>query len=132
MWYGKNICSRQEDWDEGINPDFEVKNSYKQVNEEKFEPLDFDLEYIVGSEGKGVLAIEQRLEVLGYMDEADEVFTEETMDAVQEYKAYNGMLPLAVVDFDLIAYLNNVEYNKMYIEVDKQLEAATKYLEELD
>ena len=115
-----------------INPDFEVKNSYKQVNEEKFEPLDFDLEYIVGSEGKGVLAIEQRLEVLGYMDEADEVFTEETMEAVQEYKAYNGMLPLAVVDFDFIAYLNNVEYNKMYIEVDKQLEAATKYLEELD
>lgn len=115
-----------------INPDFEVKNSYKQVNEEKFEPLDFDSEYIVGSEGKGVLAIEQRLEVLGYMDEADEVFTEETMEAVQEYKAYNGMLPLAVVDFDFIAYLNNVEYNKMYIEVDKQLEAATKYLEELD
>lgn len=29
MWYGKNICSRQEDWDEGINPDFEVHQSYE-------------------------------------------------------------------------------------------------------
>ena len=89
--------------------------------------LDFILE-----KGEGVIAIEQRLTALGYMDKADEDFTEETMDAVRLFKAYNGMSVENTVEFDFIAYLNNIEYDKQYEEVDRQFEAAYNYLKELD
>ncbi len=116
-----------------INPDFEVKNSYKQLNEESFAELDFDTEFKTGSKGEGVLAIEQRLNVLGYFEEeADEIFTEETMEAVREFKAYNGLGTEPFVDFDFIAFLNNIEYDKQYIEIDRQLEAAHNYLKGLE
>ncbi|MBQ2940819.1 MAG: PDZ domain-containing protein [Clostridia bacterium] len=115
-----------------IVPDFEVKNSYKQLREETFNPLDFETEFKVGSKGRGVLAIEERLVVLGYMEEADESFTEETMDAVRRFKAYNGMGTEPVVNFDFIAFINNIEYDKQYIEVDRQLEAAHNYLKGLE
>ena len=115
-----------------INPDFEVKNAYRQLKEDAFKPLDFETEFKVGSKGEGVLAIEQRLVVLGYMYEADEEFTEETMNAVRILKASNGMSVEECVEFDFIAFLNNVEYDKMYEEVDRQFEAAYNYLKEID
>lgn len=115
-----------------INPDFEVKNAYRQLKEDAFKPLDFETEFKVGSKGEGVLAIEQRLVVLGYMYEADEEFTEETMNAVRTLKASNGMSVEECVEFDFIAFLNNVEYDKMYEEVDRQFEAAYNYLKEID
>ena len=37
-----------------------------------------------------------------------------------------------LVNFDFIAYLNNIEYDKQYEEVDKQLEAAHNYLKGID
>ena len=65
------------------------------------------------------------------MDEADEEFTEETMTAVRTLKASNGMNIEECVEFDFIAFLNNVEYEKIYEEVDRQLESAYNYLKEL-
>ena len=115
-----------------IVPDYEVKNAYRQINEDNFAPLDFETEFKVGSVGEGVLAIEQRLVVLGYMEEADENFTEETMEAVRKFKAYNGMSMDPVVEFDFIAFINNIEYDKNYEEVDRQLEAAHNYLKGLE
>ena len=91
-------------------------------------PLDFETEFKVGSKGEGVLAIEQRLTVLGYMYEADDEFTEETMEAVRVFKAANGMNIEETVDFDFIAFLNNIEYDNMYEEIDRQFEAAYEYL----
>ncbi len=124
-------AGKQDVANDKINPDFEVKNAYRQIKEEAFSPLDFETEFKVGSKGKGVLAIEERLVVLGYMDEADEEFTEETMTAVRTLKASNGMGIEECVEFDFIAFLNNVEYDKMYEEVDRQFESAYKYLKEL-
>ena len=124
-------AGKQDVANDKIKPDFEVKNAYRQVKEDAFSPLDFETEFKVGSKGEGVLAIEQRLVVLGYMDEADEEFTEETMDAVRILKASNGMSIDECVEFDFIAFLNNVEYDKMYEEVDRQFESAYKYLKEL-
>ncbi|MDO5479238.1 MAG: S41 family peptidase [Clostridia bacterium] len=115
-----------------IVPDFEVKNSYRQLKEENFLPLDFETEFRVGSTGEGVKAIEQRLAVLGYMEEADDKFTEETMDAVRLFKLYNGMNTDPFVEFDFIAYLNNIEYDKQYEEVDRQFDAAYEYLKGLE
>lgn len=95
--------------------------------------MKFPLTVNRGSKGEGVLAIEQRLNILGYFEEeADEIFTEETMEAVREFKAYNGLGTEPFVDFDFIAFLNNIEYDKQYIEIDRQLEAAHNYLKGLE
>ena len=125
-------AGKQDVLNNKIVPDFEVKNAYRQINEEGFAPLDFETEFKVGSKGEGVLAIEQRLVILGYMDEADENFTEETMDAVRKFKAYNGMSSDPVVEFDFIAFINNIEYGKNYEEVDRQFEVAYNYLKGLE
>ncbi len=114
-----------------INPDFPVENSYKKINEENFEAINFDEEITIGSKGKSVLAIEQRLSALGYMEEADEEFTEETMDAVRTFKAANNMGSDPVVNFDFIAFINNLEYDEIYYTVDRQFDAAYNYLKGL-
>ncbi len=124
-------AGKQDVANDKINPDFEVKNAYRQIKEDAFAPLDFETEFKVGSKGEGVLAIEERLTVLGYMDSADEEFTEETMEAVRTFKAYNGMSVAETVEFDFIAFLNNIEYDKQYEEVDRQFEAAYEYLKGL-
>ena len=125
-------AGKQDVANDKINPDFVVKNAYRQIKEEAFAPLDFETEFKVGSKGEGVLAIEQRLTVLGYMYEADDEFTEETMEAVRVFKAANGMNIEETVDFDFIAFLNNIEYDNMYEEIDRQFEAAYEYLKGID
>ena len=124
-------AGKQDVAENHINPDFPVENSYKKINEENFEPINFDEEVKVGSVGKAVLAIEQRLSALGYMDEADEEFTEETMDAVRLFKASNNMGTEPIVNFDFIAFINNLEYDEIYYTVDRQLDAAHNYLKGL-
>ncbi len=124
-------AAKQDVAKDHINPDFLVENSYKKLNEDNFEAINFDEKIEIGSTGKSVLAIEERLSALGYMEEADENFTEETMEAVRYFKASNGMGAAPVVDIDFLAYINNIEYNEMYYTVDRQLDAAHEYLKGL-
>lgn len=115
-----------------INPDVVVKNSYQRVNEESFAALDFDAAVTVGSTGEAVRAIEQRLEALGFMDSADDVFDAESMEAIRQFRAYEGILPIAAVDFECLTYLNNIEYDSYYKTNDYQYDAALSYLEGLE
>lgn len=115
-----------------INPDVEVQNSYIKVKEEELEPIDFDNEVKEGSVGKNVLAIEQRLYVLGFMDEADETADDETMEAIALMKSAYGTDPTVKADIDFLAYLNSVDYSELYVTNDRQLSAAWEYLKELD
>ena len=85
----------------------------------------------VGDEGKAVLAVEQRLQALGYLDTADEQFGEDTAKAVQFFKAYQGLMPTKQADGEFNVYLNNIEYDREYVTVDRQLDAAFSYLEGL-
>ncbi len=114
-----------------INPDVEIKNSYRRLNEETFAPMDLDAVLDVGNEGEAVLAVEQRLQALGYLDTADEQFGEDTAKAVQFFKAYQGLMPTKQADGEFNVYLNNIEYDREYVTVDRQLDAAFSYLEGL-
>ncbi|MDP4132622.1 MAG: S41 family peptidase [Bacillota bacterium] len=125
-------AKKQDVVENHINPDVVVKNSYKPINEDTFEPLNFDAELKVGSTGKAVLALQQRLCALGALDEADETFDENTLKAVREYKLSKGWNPTSEVDFKFLANLNDVEYNKLYKTEDHQLDAAVSYLKGLD
>lgn len=130
---GKYYTANKQDVAQNhINPDVELQNSYIQVKEEELEPVDFDNEVKAGSEGKNVLAIEQRLCVLGFMNEADEKADDETMEAIALMKSAYGADPTVKADIDFLAYLNSVEYGKLYVTNDRQLSAAWEYLKGLE
>lgn len=126
---GKYYTAKKQDVAKNhINPDVEVQNSYVKVNEEKLEPVDFDNEIKAGSSGKNVLAIEQRLVILGFMEEADEIADEGTMKAVALMKSAYGADPTVKADIDFLSYLNSVDYSELYTTNDRQLKAAWDYL----
>lgn len=111
-----------------INPDVEISNSYKKLNEENLEFMDTESYIGIGTEGKNVLALEQRLNALGFLENADEKFDSDSMKAVQLCKATYGMEPSPLVDVEFLYYINNIEYDRLYVTIDRQLEAAVEYL----
>ncbi len=114
-----------------IKPDVEVKNSYIKVKEENFAPMQYEGDFSLGKSGKGVLAIEERLSVLGYLDEADENFDEETMDAVRYFKIALSLDPTPLVDMDFLTCLGGIEYDEIYLTNDRQFDSAYEYLKGL-
>ena len=69
---------------------------------------------------------EQRLEALGYMEEADEVFDDETKGAVTKLQALLGYDITGMPGFYEYVYLNDYTYD-FDIEIDRQMEAAINY-----
>jgi len=111
----------------GITPDIVVENETHPVYEDEFAKIDFDRvgEGIQG--GEMTLALEQRLEVLGYLSEADEVFDDTTKDAVSRLQAVLGYDITGVPGFYEYLYLNDFNYEPITIVVDNQMEAAKAY-----
>lgn len=112
----------------GVIPDIEVKNDITGVPEETFAKIDFDRvsEGVLG--GDMTLALEQRLQVLGYMDNADEVFDDTTKDAVSRFQAVLGHEITGVPGFYEYLYLNDYNYEALTVVVDNQKQAAIDYL----
>jgi carboxyl-terminal processing protease len=112
----------------GIEPDEYVKNTTQIKDISHFTAIDFsDLCYEAGDNGQGVLAIEQRLEFLGYMKGADEVFDGETALAVQSFQINAGISATGKADLNTLLYISGQDY-ELPVFVDKQLGAATGYL----
>ena len=115
----------------GIQPDMYVTNTYKQADISHFKEIDFSrLDWNEKSSGDGVLAIEQRLEFLGYMENADTVFDKETKEALELFQAYAGLTATGVGDLNTLLYLSGYDY-EVPVLVDRQLEAAQNYLQKL-
>ncbi len=130
---GKYYTAKKQDVAKNhINPDFEVENSYIKINEERFEPLDFDNLIAEGTQGKNVLAIEERLKALGYLDEADENADKATMEAIALLKTAYGQDPDFNADIDFLSYINSIEYDRIYTTNDRQFKAAYDYLKGLE
>lgn len=126
---GKYYTAKKQDVaNDHINPDVKVENSYIKMSTDGFEELDFDNEVTLRSKGKHVLAIEQRLKLLGLMDMADEVADSATMDAIALMKTYYGEAPSYETDINFLSYLNSFDYESHYTVNDRQLEAAYDYL----
>ncbi|MCD8050036.1 MAG: S41 family peptidase [Clostridia bacterium] len=69
----------------GITPDIVVENSTYHVSEDDMQILDVE-KYDDKMDADNVLAVEQRLEALGYLDEADNVFDDDTRDALRAFQ----------------------------------------------
>lgn len=111
----------------GITPEYHVKNRSYPVPEEEFSKAIFNN---MGSleDGEHILAIEQRLEVLGCFDgEPDMVYDEDTKEAIMYFQMLKGLEITGVADVYTAVALNDVEYD-FEIVVDDQIEAAKQFL----
>ena len=110
----------------GITPDIVVENEYVPVDTESFAPVDYDKANDALNDGGMILALEQRLVALGYLEEADEVFDDTTKQAVTRIQALLGYEVTGIPGFYEYLYLNDYSYD-FDIEIDKQMEEAIKY-----
>lgn len=112
----------------GITPDIMVENEYIPVEEEEFAIIDFDRIEEGTKNTDMTLALEQRLNVLGYLQsEPDNIFDEETTSAVMHFQAVLGHEMTGVPGFYEYLYLNDYSYD-FDVVIDKQLDAAIEYL----
>ena len=112
----------------GVTPDFVVENEYIDVDLSKLEPIDVDRVLESPRDEGNVLALEQRLEILGYMDEADGIYDEKTTDAVARFQAALGYSVTGEAGIYEYVFLNDFNYDEVSILVDNQLETAIKRL----
>lgn len=112
----------------GIFPDTVVKNKLEDFDESTLTPMTISARYTIGDEHSDVLAIEERLEALGYaVGEVDGVFDKMTHQATLNFQANTGLYPYGVMDYTTQSVLND-EIEDLEIELDTQLEKALEIL----
>lgn len=112
----------------GITPDVAVKNTYKDFDESTLTPMTINARYTIGDECSDVLAIEERLSLLGYnVGEVDGVFDKMTYQATKNFQADTDLHPYGVMDYTTQSRLNDV-IDDYEVEIDNQLEKALEYL----
>ncbi len=115
--------------DTGITPDIIVENGKQEINEASFAQIDLDKVSEGGKNGEMNLALEERLSVLGFLEEeADEVYDEKTKQAVRELQNILGYESTGVPGFYEFLYLKDYNYKDMVSYEDNQLKEATNYL----
>lgn len=108
----------------GVEPDYKVKPEIKRFNDDDFEPLDYKRKPTIGFTGKDVLAIEQRLDLLGYsVGIPDEVYDENTFYAVKKFQEAEGLYPYGVCDITTQLRLYSA-LQTQDIVIDKPLKKA--------
>ncbi len=110
----------------GIEPDIYVKNTKKVIDTSYMVPLQLQNEWHEGDTGEGVLAVEQRLEFWGYLEEADDTADGKTTEALRLFQAQNGLTASGTADFYTQLRLNDAEYDQP-MEQDDQLARALEY-----
>ncbi len=111
----------------GITPDIYVENDVASVDESTFAKIDFDRIGEGTQGGEMTLALEQRLKVLGYLEEADETFDETTKDAVSRFQAVIGQEINGTPGFYEYLYLHDYDYSLLEEVIDNQMQAAIDY-----
>lgn len=117
----------------GIKPDYEIKNDKLILSEDsRYEKFQFAGEINDKSDGKQILAIEQRLTAAGYYvgQKPDEKFDNNTIAAIKKYQKDNKIDETGILDINTQIALDNATYNLQTI-VDNQLAKAKSYLENL-
>ena len=119
--------------DVGVEPDVFVQNRTKTKDSSYFAPIEFGVDLTEGSSSEAVLAVEQRLEFLGYLDGVpDNNFDSETTEALSTYQTYLNIPVTGIADFNTLFSLNNIEYELLRFIEDKQFDAAYEYLAALN
>lgn len=112
----------------GLIPDYKVRNTFESLDLSGISPLLYEKKYTVGDSGKGVLAVKERLNLLGYhIEEVNDVFDAETAVAVKAFQAAEGLYPYGVADFTTQTALGTAVIEAEVI-VDRQLDKAYELL----
>ena len=112
----------------GIEPDVRVANVYVPYDVSKLTPMTFSDRYQVGSKGNDVLAIEERLYIVGFDPGAiDGVFDEDTKRATESFQKATGLPVYGVMDYTTQNTLND-KMAEVEVEKDRQYEKAYEIL----
>ncbi len=113
----------------GVMPDLYVENTWAPADVSYMAPMEFVPEWKKGDSGEAILAIEQRLAFLGYMEEADTIYDAETEAALRVFQAQNSLTATGVADIYTQISLNAIDYTAP-MENDDQLARALEFLHE--
>ncbi len=112
----------------GIKPDVDVRNEYVPVDTETLTPMTISARYAVGDQADDVLAIEERLDILGYYTgNIDGVFDTFTERATKQFQSDMNLCSYGVMDYTTQGALNN-KIAETELVVDKQFETAYNLL----
>ena len=98
-----------------------------KVDESKFEAIDINKATAGTQDEQMTLALEQRLNALGYIEQADSVFDEQTKEAVSRFQAVLGHEITGIPGLYEYIYLNDYNYTELTTIVDNQIDAAIEY-----
>ncbi len=110
----------------GITPHMIVKNRMIVPDISYMHEMQFATEWKEGDVGQAVLAIEERLAFLGYIENADETFGADTAAAIRIFQAQCKLPVTGNADIYTQVRLDNVEYDTP-VEQDDQMAAAMEY-----
>ncbi|MBR2476574.1 MAG: PDZ domain-containing protein [Clostridia bacterium] len=110
----------------GVEPDYKVVPQEVKYSDVYFTPVTYERVLRVGDTGDDVLALEQRLDVLGYgVGVPDKVYDEETYYAVKKYQDNSGLYPYGVLDFTTQTSIVNALQNQDVV-LDKPFDKAVE------
>ncbi len=85
--------------DVGIKPDYRAEDKIIRMKKAGFNDFDFETKLKLGDEGPLVLALNQRLDAMGYdVGIPDDKFTEDTYNAVYSFQSLKQLYPYGVCD----------------------------------
>lgn len=113
----------------GVEPDYKVSPKEVVFSDVYFAPVTYERVLKVGDTGEDVLALEERLNLLGYsIGIPDTEYDEDTFYAVKKYQDNAGLYPYGVLDFTTQTSICNALQNQEIIldkAYDKALELAS-------
>ncbi len=108
----------------GIEPDYRIANKKALMDTSAFESISGQRVLSAGDSGKDVLAVEQRLEAMGYpIEYVDETYDYQTQNAVRMFQDKNGLFPYGVADLTTQIKIMDVAA-ETEVTVDIQIEKA--------
>lgn len=108
----------------GVEPDYVVEPKTVKYSDDYFEKITYDRVLKLGDTGADVLAMEQRLSIMGYsVGVPDKVFDEDTFYSVKKYQEDSGLYPYGVLDITTQLSIHSFLQTKEIV-IDKALEKA--------
>ncbi len=108
----------------GVIPDYGVEPKTVKYSDDYFEKVTYDRVLRLGDTGADVLAMEQRLNIMGYgVGVPDKVFDEDTFYAVKKYQEVSGLYPYGVLDITTQLSIHSFLQTKDIV-LDSALEKA--------
>lgn len=100
----------------GIKPDYYIEDKIIRMKNSDFGDFDFETKPKLGDKGPLVLALNQRLDAMGYdVGIPDDEFGEDTYNAVYNFQVLKGLYPYGVCDITTqIAIENDMQVLEFY------------------